>query len=69
MPPPSLLLSVIGGTQNWKGEDLIEKAFLKGIVNLIRRTPNVWILTEGVNQGKLAGPESPRPRVLKNQMK
>ena len=53
VPAPSLLLSVIGGSQNWQGEENIEKAFLKGIVNLIRRTPNVWILTEGVHQGEI----------------
>jgi hypothetical protein len=46
-----LLLSVIGGRQNWKGEENIQKAFLKGIVDLIKETPNVWIVTDGLNQG------------------
>lgn len=49
---PRLVISVHGGIQNFKLPSKLVQLFSKGLVKAAETT-GAWILTEGINTGKL----------------
>ncbi|CAF2356486.1 unnamed protein product [Rotaria sp. Silwood2] len=50
IPPPTLIMSIIGGAKYFKLNDRLESNVIKGIMNVAAKS-NVWMITTGYNAG------------------
>lgn len=52
MELPKLVISVHGGTENFKLPSKVKQVFSKGLVKAAETT-GAWIITEGINSGSV----------------